>query len=296
MRLSGMLWGVLCLFLAGGAAAETGHYPHGAEGIKGASLPPPGLYLRHYNVFYQSDTLTDGHGREVDVDLDVEVFATVPRIIWMTPVEILGAHYGVDVAVPIVHSNFEVGAANVDAHNTRLSDILFEPVVLGWHTDRFDFAAAWGFWAPTGDPKDSNPGLGNKDFWSFMTTFGVTWYPDEEKTWAVSWLGRHEIHTDRGENDVTPGQDFHFEWAVSKCVAKGLDVGVVGYAQWQITDDEGDDAVNGDVHDRTFAVGPEVSYFLESATLNFSLRHECEFETEDRAEGQVTVLTLTKVF
>ena len=29
-----------------------GHYPAGAEGIKGASLPPPGVYFRDYNIGY----------------------------------------------------------------------------------------------------------------------------------------------------------------------------------------------------------------------------------------------------
>ena len=33
-------------------AQPTAHYPPGIEGIKGASLPPPGFYLRDYNYAY----------------------------------------------------------------------------------------------------------------------------------------------------------------------------------------------------------------------------------------------------
>ena len=37
-----------------------GHYPAGAEGLKGASLPPPGLYLRDYNIGYYADQYQNG--------------------------------------------------------------------------------------------------------------------------------------------------------------------------------------------------------------------------------------------
>ena len=36
-------------------AQETGHYVNGVEGIKAATLPPPGFYYRLYNVFYNAD-------------------------------------------------------------------------------------------------------------------------------------------------------------------------------------------------------------------------------------------------
>jgi hypothetical protein len=42
------------------------HYPAGAEGIKGASLPPPGFYVRDYNYFLTADKV---NGIPGDVDL-----------------------------------------------------------------------------------------------------------------------------------------------------------------------------------------------------------------------------------
>jgi hypothetical protein len=50
------------------------------------------------------------------------------------------------------------------------------------------------------------------------------------------------------------------------------------------------------VHDRVFAVGPEVSVFIPPAKSFLSLRSLWEFEAKDRTEGQVTALTLTKAF
>ena len=33
-------------------AQPTAHYAPGTEGIKAATLPPPGIYVRDYNSFY----------------------------------------------------------------------------------------------------------------------------------------------------------------------------------------------------------------------------------------------------
>ena len=38
------------------------HYVPGVEGLKGASLPPPGFYVRDYNVFYFANQLNDPSG------------------------------------------------------------------------------------------------------------------------------------------------------------------------------------------------------------------------------------------
>ena len=45
-----------------------------------------------------------------------------------------------------------------------------------------------------------------------------------------------------------------------------------------------------------YAAGPEVSVFIPKAMLFASLRALWEFEAEDRSEGQMAVLTLTKIF
>ena len=62
-----------------------------------------------------------------------------------------------------------------------------------------------------------------------MQTAGVTWYIDEEKTWAVSALNRYEFSTSQRDANVIPGQTYTLEWGVSKSLCKESDLGVVGY-------------------------------------------------------------------
>lgn len=201
------------------------HYPVGAEGIKGASLPPPGIYLRDYNFFYTASKV-DG----LPAGVDLFAYVQAPRLIWMTDWKFLGADYGMDVIVPFAykHLSGQLGSGN----QFNLADIQGEPLLLSWHLQQFDFAAGYAFWVPSGNFDASSPvkyltspGSG---YWTHMLTLGGAWYPDEKKTWAFSLLNRYEINTQQDDTDITPGNMLTMEWGLSKTVWPGVDVGAIG--------------------------------------------------------------------
>jgi hypothetical protein len=290
----------LILSLLAGAAVhggETSHYPPGAEGIKAATLPPPGLYLKTYNVFYRAGVLMDEQGNAADVGFDVAVFAPVPRLIWVTEQKILGADFGMDIAVPLIATDLEIDALGVHDSDTGIGDILVEPVVLGWHTERLDAVFAAGFWAPTGEWSPGRPASPGKGFWTGMFTWGATYYPDEQKSWSASALCRYETNSRKEDLDVRPGDDFHIEWGIAKNFCSVWDVGVTGYCHWQVTDDGGSDVTwDRSIHDRFFSIGPEVLYFCQCRKLSVSMRYQKEFAARDRPEGHNFVLSIVKIF
>lgn len=289
--------GLIGMLSATAMAGETGHYVNGVEGLKAATLPPPGIYWRVYNLFYSTDKMTDEDGDKLPIDFDLFVYALVNRVIWISNYEILGANYGADIIIPLVYTDVEIGAMGLKDDQFGLGDITIEPIVLAWHKERYDASFAFGIYAPTGKYDVNEPASPGKDFWTGMFTGGGTYYFDVDKTWTASILARYEIHSEKGDTAVTPGNDFHFEWGVGKTLAKTWDVGLTGYCQWQVTDDDGSDVTwDESVHDQVYAIGPEVSVFLPPAKLFVSLRSQWEFGAEDRTEGNVTVLTLTKMF
>ncbi|MDM8567218.1 transporter [Candidatus Halobeggiatoa sp. HSG11] len=274
-------------------AGETGHYVNGVEGIKAASVPPPGLYYLMYNVFYNADSVMDQHGNELNIGFDASIYAMVNRFVWISDHKILGADYGMDMVVPLINTNVKV-LGNED-EQFGLGDIYIEPLILRWAKERYDISAAAGLYLPTGD--HGEPASPGKDFWTGMFTLGGTYYFDEDKTWSGSILARYEIHSEKDDVDVKPGNDFHFEWGIGKTVAPGLDLGITGYAQWQISDDSGSDVTwDKAVHDQVFAVGPEAKLFIPSLKSFVSFRSQWEFDAEDRSEGYAMCLTFIKMF
>ncbi len=295
-----LMLAALWLLLAAGvthAQQETSHYPAGAEGLKGSSLPGAGTYLKWYNIFYTADTLKDRNGNDVPADLNVNVVATVPRLIWITDHKFLGADYGMDVAVPFLNVDLSVGSLGINDSKFGLGDVLYEPIVLGWHFDRWDVVAAAGIWLPTGDFSSAQAIHVGKGFYTGMFTLGATYYFDDAKSWHLSGLGRYETNSRKSDRDVRPGDDFHIEWGLGKNLTPALAVGVTAYTHWQVTDDRGS-AVTYDasVHDRFYAVGPELLYFHEAAKMFFSLRYQKEFGAIDRTEGHNTVFSFVKIF
>jgi hypothetical protein len=268
-----------------------GHYPAGAEGIKGASLPPPGVYFRDYNFFYFANEFKD-----LPANFEIFAYINAPRVIWMTDLEIFGANYGMDVIVPFAQLDWTFGAAS-DSH-FGLGDIQIEPLLLSWHFKQFDLAAGYAVWVPTGEFDNTifppRPDFISKGFWSHMLTLGGTWYPDQEKTWAVSLLNRYEFCHEQEKTHIDPGQVYTAEWGISKSLNPGLDIGLIGYYQQQTTKDSGLTATTK--LDRKLGVGPEINAFWPKLKLFTSIRYAYEFEAVERPEGHLVTLTLTKVF
>jgi hypothetical protein len=75
-----------------------------------------------------------------------------------------------------------------------------------------------------------------------------------------------------------------------------LEVGPAGYSSWQINDNTGSDAVNGDVHDEVHAVGGQLglAYLPWHASLNFHYFYE--FAATDWFQGQAFGISLAKKF
>jgi hypothetical protein len=293
------LWGAGLAALAGVAQAQpsfNGHYPIGVEGLKAGSAPPPGIYLRDYNLFYYADRYEGGG---VPDDFEVFVYAQAPRLIWISDLKILGGNYGADTIIPFLYTDLKVGGFKDSSFG--MGDMVVEPFILSWHWQKFDLTTAYGFWAPTGDadpPPTASPGDG---YWGHMFTLGGTWFPDAEKTWSVSLLSRYEINLGSEEypsgvwpHSVAAGDELSVEWGIGKSLSKTVELGVVGYYQQQVTEDHGTDA-SSDL-DRVLSIGPEINFTFPKPMLNASLRYYYEFDAQDRPEGHTLTLTLTKRF
>ena len=280
----------LCALFSQGAQAG-GHYVAGVEGLQGSSVPPAGNYYLGYLVHYDIDDFrapgTDANlpGRNTG-----KVTALANRLVHITSTQLLGADYGFETIIPVLRTSLDIGAAGVSDRDSGLGDIYVGPLVLGWHGARWDAVAAAGMWLDNGD--DDQPASPGKGYRSTMLTGGVTVYLDEAKTISASALSRFERN---GRNDagLRPGNQLTLEWGVGKQFG-AWQAGVVGYDQWQLSEDSGPGASTSKA--RRHALGAELVYPLRPGLiLKGAAYKEYKVEAGTGAEPKGSLLRLSLV-
>ena len=112
------------------------HYPNGVEDFMVGALPPPGTYLVNYMLLVQKNSLRDNSGNSLPVDVNASVFAEVPRLIYVSPYKLFGASLAAHVFLPFYSADVTVSAGGnrvVDDNDKGLGDIIFSPLIMGWH-------------------------------------------------------------------------------------------------------------------------------------------------------------------
>ena len=317
--------------------AEIGHYIPGLPNIRDFAMPEPGFYGVLYNYFYFSDRLNDRDGDEVnsvtinprggpgvtlDVDVDLDIYALAPTLIWVSEWKILGAKYGAFITPSLANTSIGASLATAtgrgvdpDTAQFAMGDLFVQPLWLGWTRTHWDIAFGYGFYAPVGQYDTStltlpggdtvtaesadNIGLG---FWTNQFQGAVTWYPWAHKATAVNAVLTYEIHSDKEDFDLTPGQNLTLNWGISQFLPLQknqqllLEAGLTGYSSWQVSDDSGSDARNPDVHDEVHAIGGQLGLTYVPWFASLNLHYFGEFAAQDRFQGQVFGFSLAKKF
>ncbi len=167
--------------------------------------------------------------------------------------------------------------------------------MLGWHGPQWDAVAAAGLWLDTAS--HNTPVAAGKGYKSTMLTGGVTYYFDPAKSVSGSALFRFERH---GKNDagIRPGNQLSLEWGVGKNLG-AYQLGVVGYSQWQLSEDSGPGANN--LKSSKHALGAEVVYPVPGAGMFLKGAFYKEYSVEGgggapSAKGNMLRATLVKAF
>ena len=280
----------LALLVAAGAQAE-GHYVPGVEGMQGPSVPPPGVYYLGYLVNYDISSLrAPGSSDAIPGRNKGSVTALANRLVWVTNHKFLGADYGVETIIPVMRTSLDFA----NSKDSGVGDVYVGPLVLGWHGPQWDAVAAAGMWLDTASTRE--PASPGKGFKSTMLTGGLTYYFDGAKTITGSALARYEFNS-RKDNGIRPGQQLTVEWGLGKSFGT-FSAGLVGYSQWQTTNDNGVGA--SDDKSSVHAVGAEVVYPIPSAGVFLKAAAYKEVSakggTNPQSKGSLVRFSLVKAF
>lgn len=301
------------------AYAQHGDYLLGTLGLLGGAQAPEGIYYQNVFSYYHASgsrtRLEQGQvlERRLEAQGTLDVYVDQNILGWTTPFKVLGANYGLMIDIPLDHVR-GTGGASLDLQGGRfglldrgasitgsstaslsIADIYVEPINLGWRLPQLDIVAAFGFFAPTGsyDADDAiNNGLGR---WAEMFSLGAVGYLDAARSWSISAMVRYLIHQKQTGVDVRVGDNLALEWGLGKTFRPAswqpyvaqLDAGVIGYAQWQVTDTTGSavPSLARGIRSDIFGVGPEIAATTKFG--RFFARYLFEFGAQNASSGQV---------
>lgn len=282
MRRAILLFLTTCtlLSLASPAYAQfAGNNTRGDYGLMSGSQPGPGFYFIPAYLGYDGDTIRNRAGDVVAIDPDrrgdLKANGFVIGAWYVSERKILGANYGFVVFANLTNNALSVPVLGLSSRSSLgLGDLYVQPLNLGWHTDRADYTAGIGVYAPTGryDPAaDDNLGLG---MWGFELFAGATVYLDKARSWNLATTAFFETHTTKEGSNIKVGDLLTLEGGLGKSFMDGaINVGVAYFAQWKLSRDslglDFDPASLGAIANlppdwrigkqRSFGFGPELS-------------------------------------
>ena len=308
-------WVVLISLIACGAssveAQQRGQWTPGQSGLNAGVLGDTGLSFLNITVDYAAHSLRDANGDSLPVSGSFNLWVIENGFAYVPNVKALGGHLKFVFFFPITNGSIVADLGHppqlhVSGGGSGYSDTWVQPLTLGGHLKRLDTYVGYAFVAPTGRytaGASDNTGSG---YWGNHILNGNTLYLTENMRTTANLLTIWEIHgeketpsTPSGQiTHTTPGQAVTTEWGLGQTIllkkdsSRLLQLGVVGYDQWQVSDNGGNYLRDGrlvpaslDPHYSVHAIGAQANFILPAKHLALFLKYEDEYSAKSRVRG-----------
>lgn len=306
---------------------QAGHYSPTVANVRDLARPPAGLFVLWYSAYSSSRGFIDRNGDkfesirlselnaalpDIDVDLKLKGFVSVPTLFWASHFEVLGgARYMAGVAPNFVSADVtfdtsrpglidpgQVVTRELGGKSTGFSDTFVVPLGLSWGLTKFDITTMYGLYVPTGKYESGSPDNVGLGFWTHQFQAFGYYYPRPDKSTAVMAGLTYELNGKIEDVDVRPGSRFTLEWGLSQYFSDRFEATVQGGHNWQITDDTGDDVLQGilwdpSYHDRKSTVALGATYWAWNERLALSGKYGFDFGVRQRFENDTVLLNVT---
>jgi len=265
----------LSLFVVPSHAQIRGVYPLGMSATNSGVTPESGFTYVNQFLFYSRDQLKGPDG-EVLATGQNSVMMDMNSLVWVSKDGIR-----------------KLGGAlfSMSATIGGLADSYYQPFILGWRKTRADIRAVYGFLAPSGRfnvDASNNVGSG---YWTHALSSGETFYLTANKATAISAFQMYEIHTTQQGTQIHPGQTLNLDYSLTHVLPLQNDLrvqlGVVGYEQWQTTDKTGPTITpaQATAHYRVNAIGFVANLLLPARKVNLGVKYFKEFSNRSTFQG-----------
>lgn len=305
---------LLCAFSA--RAQQKGQWVPGQFGLNAGAIPDPGITYGNLVLNYSSTRLNDSNGNQILQGVTgTYAFWVDENVLYYVPKhKILGGYF-----MPYISLNVANGSLVADLSGTSLgvsgggagfADTFVQPVNMGWHLKRTDFTVGYAFVAPTGRYTAGATNNVGSGYWGNDIVSGTTFYITKNKATSANLTTDWEIHgqktvasTPAGQlSKITPGQAFTDEWGLGQILplkknfSQLAQLGVVGYDQWQVSNNGGNYllagipvSASGAPYYSVHAVGLQANYILPAKSLLFFFKYYDEYSAKARPQGRTFV-------
>ena len=300
---------------------QAGHYMPGIIDVRDYTNPPPGLFVALYNVYMSADTYIDRNGNKlknidlskidpslpnINLNMDLACFASVPVLAWASSWKVLGATYVPYVMLPAytyadgsIFTEMAFGtidstvSAKASGNASGWGDMFIQPIGLSWALNGFDLMLSYGFYTPNGrytTGASDNIGLG---YWTHQFEGFAYYYPVKDQSTALMLGLTYEINSSVVDADVTPGSRLSLEWGVSQYFTERFELSVQGADNWQVGNDRGTDVWwDGSVHDEKHSIFFSANYWAVKERLYLALKYGFDYSMRQRFDNNTLALNL----
>lgn len=275
-------------------AQDLGHKLLGGVGIDAGVQAEPGFYLSDRIIRYDANKLRDRNGDLVPIrGLRIDVVANAfGASLTLKPEN--APYLGFAFGLPLADISVNANDPRIAVDRSGFADIFVQPLKLGWRFPRGDVVTAYAFYAPTGrfEPR-GREGVG-RGFWSHQFSLGGAVFAGQERQIRASALLSYDINLRKHGIDIRRGNTLQIQGGAGVRFARIVDVGIAGFALWQVTDDSGADIppmLRG-ARDRVYGLGPEIDLLIPALRTRLELRAEWDFGVRSRPQGRILVAGL----
>ena len=274
-------------------AQVRGVYPVGMNATNSGVTPEAGLTYSNLFVFFSRDQKKDSTGNVVAtgqnsimMDLNTFVWVGKKKISWLGD-----AAFSASATLPIANNSLTSDEIGSISGGGGFADSFYQPLILGWKKRRADFRAIYGFLAPTGRftaGANNNVGSG---YWTSVVSSGQTIYLTENKTTALSVFQMYEFHGTQQGTMIHPGQTINLDYSLTQVFpVQGnlrLQLGLVGYGQWQTTDKHGPAITpeEATAHYGVSGLGFAANALFPARKTSMGVKYFREFESRSTFQG-----------
>lgn len=270
-------------------AQVRGVYPAGMSATNSGVTPESGFSYSNLLAIYSRDKFVGTDGELLATGAQ-SVVMDLNSFVWVSRRRIMGARFSMSATLPIANNSLTSDVTGPVSGGQGFADSYYQPFILGWNTERADVRAVYGFLAPTGKFEEgANDNVGS-GYWTHALSSGQTFYLTKNRATSVSAFQMYEIHTTQARTQIHPGQTLNLDYSLMQAFSVGRDlrlqVGLVGYHQWQITDKTGP-AITSEqenAHYKVNALGVASNVNITSR-VNAGFKYFQEFENRSTFQG-----------